>query len=344
MRTRPARSGSSSASERPESAASGLLREGLAEDGSVLQEATFLGGEPVEAGGDQALQRLRHLELRDLAGDAVDALLLHEQAAVEERADRLDRVQRNALGPGEDALAKLLRKPGHEPVEERPHRRLRKGCERERRLVGAVPEVGVPSLELRAREAQHEDRLLSRPLEQVPDELDERGVGPLQVLEEECDGPLLGHALEEEAPRAKELLLASRRPVLEPEQVQQAWFDEPALLVVREELLRGCSDLRRSGRRVLALRDAGAHSDHLGERPEGDAFPVGETAPAVPPDELLETVHVLEVLPAEPRLADAGDADDGHELRPALVGRGVEDLLHEPKLAVATDEGRLQAD
>ena len=64
----------------------------------------------------------------------------------------------------------------------------------------------------------------------------------------------------------------------------------------------------------------------------------------MPPDVFLEPVHVLEVLPAEPRLADAGDADDGHELRPALVGRGVEELLHQPKLAVAPDEGRFQAD
>ena len=178
----------------------------------------------------------------------------------------------------------------------------------------------------------------------MPDELDERGVGPLQVLEEERDRPLLGHALEEETPGAEELLLAPRRPLLEPEQVQQSRLDEPALLVVGQELLDGRSDLPRGGRRLLTLGDAGAHAHHLGERPEGDALPVGEAAPAVPPDVFLDTVHVLEVLPAEPRLADAGDADDGHELRPALVGRGVEDLLHEPKLAVAPDERRLQAD
>ena len=103
--------------------------------------------------------------------------------------------------------------------------------------MGAVPELGVARLEVRAGEAEHEDRLLARPLEQVPDELDERGVGPLQVLEEERDRALLGDALEEEAPGAEELLLAPGRPLLEPEQVQQARLDEAALLVVGEELL-----------------------------------------------------------------------------------------------------------
>ena len=86
----------------------------------------------------------------------------------------------------------------------------------------------------------------------------------------------------------------------------------------------------------------GPHADHLGERPEGDALAVGEAAAAVPPDVVLEAVHVLEVLPAEPRLADSGDADHGDELRAALVGGRVEELLHEPKLAVAPDEGRLE--
>ncbi len=45
----------------------------------------------------------------------------------------------------------------------------------------------------------------------------------------------------------------------------------------------------------------------------------------------------------EPRLADAGDADDRHELRAPLLGRRVEQLLDEAELAVAADERRLEA-
>jgi len=47
-------------------------------------------------------------------------------------------------------------------------------------------------------------------------------------------------------------------------------------------------------------------------------------------------------LPAEPRLADPGDPDDRDEARPPFLGTGVEELLHEAKLAVAPHERRLQ--
>ena len=56
-----------------------------------------------------------------------------------------------------------------------------------------------------------------------------------------------------------------------------------------------------------------------------------------------EPVDVLLELPGEPRLADAGDAVDRDELRAALVGGGVEELLDEPQLAVSADERRLEA-
>ena len=92
----------------------------------------------------------------------------------------------------------------------------------------------------------------------------------------------------------------------------------------------------------LVLGDAAAHAHHLGQRPVGDAFAVGEAAAAVPEDVRREAVDVLLELPGEPRLADAGDAAHEHELRAPLLGAGMEELLHEPKLAVAADERRLQ--
>ena len=64
----------------------------------------------------------------------------------------------------------------------------------------------------------------------------------------------------------------------------------------------------------------------------------------MPPHALLKPVHVLEELPAEAGLADAGDADDRDEMRPPLVGGRVEQLLDESELAVAPDEGRLDPD
>ena len=86
----------------------------------------------------------------------------------------------------------------------------------------------------------------------------------------------------------------------------------------------------------------GAAANHLGERPERDAVAVGETAPGVPPDVAGEPVDVLLELPREARLADAADADDRDEVRSAVLGRRVEELLDEPELAVAPDERRLE--
>ena len=279
----------------------------------------------------------------DLTGEAVDAVLLDEEAAVEEHADRLDRVQRHAFGAREDALAQLVGQAGDEPVEELAHRLLGERRERERRLVRAVAELGMPALELRPGEAEDEDRPRARPLEQVADELDERRVGPLQVLEEERDGRLLGHALEEEPPGAEELLLAARGPSSSPSRCSMRGSTKRRSSSSATNSRDGGDELLgRADARLLALGDARAHPHHLRERPEGDTLAVGEAAPAVPPDELLDAVHVLEVLPAETRLADAGDADDGDEVRALLVGGRVEELLHQPKLAVAPDEGRLE--
>ena len=63
----------------------------------------------VQAGGDQRVQRLRHLERLDLAGRPVHRPFLGEQAAVEQHPHRLDRVQRHALRAREDLVAQPLR-------------------------------------------------------------------------------------------------------------------------------------------------------------------------------------------------------------------------------------------
>ena len=214
----------------------GFFREGLAEHRCVLEQSALLGGQPVEARCNEALQRLRDLELGNLAVQAVGAVLLDDQAAVEQHANGLDRIERDAFRARQNPLAKLLRQTRDESVQQPAHRPLGERSERERRLVRAMPELGMASLKLGACEAEDEDRLLPGPLEQVGDELHEPCIGPLQVLEEQRDRPLLGHALEEQAPGAEELFLTPRRPVLEPEKVEEARLDEATLLVVVHEL------------------------------------------------------------------------------------------------------------
>ena len=96
--------------------------------------------------------------------------------------------------------------------------------------------------------------------------------------------------------------------------------------------------------RGLLLDDPRTHPHHLGQRPVGDTVTVGKAAPAVPPEVVSKPVDVLLELPGEPRLPDAGDADDRDQLRLALLGGSVEQLLDQAHLAVAPDERRLEPD
>ena len=216
--------------------------------------------------------------------------------------------------------------------------------EEERRLVArGLTELGMARLQLGAGEAEDEDRVAPRPLEKVGDELDQRGVGPLQVLEEEHDRELLREPLEEQSPGAEELFLAPGAAFFETEKMRKPRLGEAALLCIGHVLLEGRPQLGAGGGGFFAFHDLGPHPDHLGQCPERHSLAVGKAAPPVPPDLIDEPVEVLVELPAEPRLADAGDPDDRDELRLSLLGAGVEELLHESQLPVAADEWRLEA-
>ena len=80
--------------------------------------------------------------------------------------------------------------------------------------------------------------------------------------------------------------------------------------------------------RVL-LADLQPCPDHLRERPVAHPLAVRQAAPGVPEHVSGEAVDVLEELPGEAGLADAGDARDEHESGRAALCRGVEELLDE---------------
>src|SRR5215208_4225109 len=73
-----------------------LLRERLAHDGGILEQAPLLGGETVEPRRDQRVQGLGHLERADRPDRSVYVIVPLEQTAVEQHAYRLDRVERYA--------------------------------------------------------------------------------------------------------------------------------------------------------------------------------------------------------------------------------------------------------
>jgi len=72
--------------------------------------------------------------------------LARQQATIEQHADGLDRVERDALGPCEDLLAHRFREAGHEPGQELLHRGGGERLEVKRAEVAMAGAPGRPAL------------------------------------------------------------------------------------------------------------------------------------------------------------------------------------------------------
>ena len=160
--------------------------EGPSEDRCVLEHPPLLGRKVVEPSGDQRLEAGWHVEGLDRCRRLVGAALARQQAAVDEHADRLDRVERDALGSLEDLSAELDRKPGHRSLEEALELRRGERLQEERGEAALRGAPGRPALEeLRSGGGDDEDRSVARPVDEVLDEVEERVIGPVEILEQQ---------------------------------------------------------------------------------------------------------------------------------------------------------------
>jgi hypothetical protein len=134
--------------------------ERLPEDGRVLQERAVGVLERVHPRGEQRVQRLRDVELAHEAADhSVRTPDLLEHVAVGQHADGLDGVQRDALGPGDDAVDVLGRQAGHVPADHRGHLRVRERVEVEDGRAAQPGPPGRPAVgELGAGQRDDEQR------------------------------------------------------------------------------------------------------------------------------------------------------------------------------------------
>ena len=124
-------------------------------------------------------------------------------APLEQDARVLLGVERVAPGPCEQRLLRLRveQRPLEQRLDETGGVLVRERRERDRervRLAAAPPRPALQELGARGRE--YEQRNAARPLDQLVDELQQRIVGPVQILEHEHERPLLGQRLEEAAP------------------------------------------------------------------------------------------------------------------------------------------------
>ena len=247
-------------------------------DRAALDHGALRLAELVDARGQQRLQRRRHLEL------AVPALGPHGDELLDE--------ERVPLGRVDDPLPRLLGEIA-EPLHERLAVLLRERVQGEHVALG-LGAVHVGRVSNRSGRAVHRRRRGTSCDErgEVLDEVEERRLRPVDVVEDDDEGPRRSHRLEQPADAPGDLLGRDGR-------------------VRRSE--RGL-DAHRGELGVARAPERGADVSNLGcellERPVRDPLAVGKA----PPDEHAR-LRAPEQLPREARLPDAGGADDRRELR-----------------------------
>ena len=205
-------------------------------------------------------------------------------------------------------------RPGTRPASRSTHGRFGE------RLQADVDEVALAGAPVRPlvqqlRAGQRHDvdgRRVRHHSQEVVDEVEQPRVGVVEVLEDQHDRRRRGQPLEERAPRPEQLVRGPRRPP-RPSRVRSA-----------DSIQRRSSGSGTCSATVAAILARVVASSSVSSRParrrtispsaqKRDALAVGRAAAVVPPDRLDQAVHVLEELPRQPGLADAGRSDDRDE-------------------------------
>ena len=231
-----------------------------------LEERLLGRRQRVDARRDQGLERV---------GDPLGPVLA---VGLDEHPDRLLDEERVALGLLEQVGPRAA---GLQPVarQQRVDQLLAFG--RVQRVELDRGRAHPPSAPARAHveqlgpgEADEQERRLAHPRGEMLDQLEQRLLGPVDVLEDEHErldvGELSAHA------RAAQAISCAAALVLDGLEHARG---EPEQVGDRLVLAAGAQLLHRLLDRVV-VRDPGSRLDHLGERPVGDALPVREAAAA----------------------------------------------------------------
>ena len=126
------------------------------------------------------------------------------------------------------------------------------------------------------------------------DEVEQRVVGPVEILEDEHERPLLGERLEQPAPRGERLGAPVARLVAaagEPRERVEVGGDPATLLRLGQQLAEHRVELPLHRGDVVGLENAGLRLHDLAERPDTAALAVGERAALPPPVEIGRVVE-----------------------------------------------------
>jgi len=181
--------------------------------------------ESVEPRGNHRVQAFRHLERVERAGGAVCPTLLDDESSVKEHAHRLHCIERDSCGALEDAFPKFFGHAWDHAAQQRGHRLARQRFEVEGREAALADAPARTALgDLRPRQREHQDRAVSRPLEEVLDEVEQAAVRPLQFLENKHRELVSSDALEEHPPRGKQVARLARYLTVDPQKLRESGF------------------------------------------------------------------------------------------------------------------------
>ena len=184
-----------------------------------------------------------------------------------------------------------------------------------------------------AREADDQERRVADELGEVLDQLEQRLLGPVDVLEHEHERLRIRELRGPLPRRPRDLLLrALALDGLEHARGVREQVGDGLVLAAGAKLLERLAD-------GLVVVDACGDLDHLGERPVRDPLAVGQRS-ALEHGRALER---LEELPREAALADAGLAEDRDEVRAPVAHDARVGVLEQAELDVAADQRGLEA-
>ena len=163
-----------------------ILVEDLAHHRGPLDHLALLGAQPVQAGSQQGVDRRWDGDGREVGGgDPVPVVPLEELVVDQHRQDLLDE-QRVALGGLGDPGLSYYREEGH--AQEVLHQKLAvflgEGLELDGGGIVLPPgPTGADVQQLLAGDGDHEDWGVPGPVGDVVDEVEQGGLGPLDIVE-----------------------------------------------------------------------------------------------------------------------------------------------------------------
>ena len=166
--------------------------EAPAQHRALLHDTTFVRIEGVETRRDEGCQPRWSLELTQFADEVEGVVVgLCDDALVQEPSHRLDGVEGDAIGTLHDPCTRAVGKARDEAIQQLAHDLAGERVDREARNRSAGEHESLALSAFRSRQHEEEDGAVARPFEEMVQEVDHAGIGPLQVLDDHHDRQVL---------------------------------------------------------------------------------------------------------------------------------------------------------